>query len=45
MEGTAERGTVLRDLFPIDKAVPSAPLGEQGPTLANLALTLTGLPC
>ena len=45
MQGTAECDTVLRDLSPVDKAAPNAPLGEQWPTLAILALTLTGFPC
>lgn len=41
MEGTAEGDIVLRDLFPIHRVAPGAPLREQWLTLANLALTPT----
>ena len=41
MEGTAEYDIVLRDLFPIHRVAPGAPLREQWLTLASLALTPT----
>lgn len=42
MEGTVECDIVLRDLFPIHRVAPNAPLGEQWLTLANLPLIPTG---